>query len=147
MNKRFATLATFLALLMAFVAISAAMQSFTRKIPSTASITAVGLDVYSDAACTQNVTSINWGTLSPGSATNYQAYIKSTSNAPITLSLATDSWNPATASTYITLSWNYTAGTQVQPSASLPVTLTLTVNSSITGITTFTFNIDITGSG
>jgi hypothetical protein len=147
MDKKFATLVGFIVFLLACIAISAALQSFTRKIPSTASITVVGLDVYSDVACTQNMTSIDWGTLAPGAVTNYQVYIKSTSTVPIMLSLSTDSWNPSAASTYITLAWNYTAGTQIQPGASLPVTLTLTVSSSVTGITSFTFNIDMTGSG
>jgi hypothetical protein len=123
-----------------------AIQSYMRQIPSTGTITAIGVNVFSDAACTQNVTTINWGVLSPGSITNYQAYIKSTSNVPITLSLGTDSWNPVNASTYITLGWSY-SGTVLQPNASLPMTLTLTVSSSVTGFSSFSFNIDITGSG
>jgi hypothetical protein len=147
MNKKFATLVSLLVFLVVCIAISAALQSLTVKIPSTASITVVGLAVYSDVACTQNVTSIDWGTLAPGAVTNDQVYIKSTSTVTIALGLSTDSWNPSSASTYITLTWNYTAGTQIQPNASLPVTLTLTVSSSVTGITSFTFNIDITGSG
>jgi len=147
MDKRFATLVGFLVFLLACVVISAALQSLTVKIPSKASITVVGLAVYSDVACTQNVTSIDWGTLAPGTATNYQVYIESISTVPIILGLSTDSWNPSSASTYITLAWNYTTGTQIQPGASLPVTLTLTVSSSVTGITSFTFNIDMTGSG
>jgi len=128
------------------VLVAFALQTYMRQIPSTGTITAIGVNVLSDAACTQNVTSINWGLLTPGSLTLYQAYIKSTSNVPITLSLGTDSWNPAAAGTYITLTWSYSAGTVIQPNASLPVTLTLTVSSSVTGFSSFSFNIDITGS-
>ena len=134
-----------LAILAMSVVVAFALQSYVRQIPCTGTITAIGINVFSDAACTQNVTGINWGLLTPGSLTNYQAYIKSTSNMPITLSLGTDSWNPVSASTYITLSWSY-AGTQLQPNASIPVTLTLTVSPSIAGFTSFSFNIDITGS-
>ena len=129
------------------VVVGLALQSVTQQIPCAGTVTAVGVNVFSDAACTQNVTSISWGLLAPGSITNYQTYIKSTSNIPITLSLGTDSWNPASAATYITLSWSYSAGVVIQPNASLPVTLTLTVSSSVSGFSTFTFNIDITGSG
>ena len=138
--------AILLAILAMFVVVAFALQTYMRQIPSTGTISAVGVNVFSDAACTQNVTSINWGLLAPGSLTNYQAYIKSASNVPITLTLGTDSWNPVNASTYITLSWSY-AGTQLQPNASLPVTLTLTVSPSVSGFTSFSFNIDITGSG
>jgi len=138
----------FLAILAMSVVVAFALQSsYVRQIPSTGTISAVGVSVFSDPACTQNVTSINWGFLTPGSLTNYQAYIKSTSNVPITLSLGTDSWNPSSASTHITLTWSYAAGTQIQPNASLPVTLTLTVSSFVTGFTSFSFNIDITGTG
>ncbi|MGB8780559.1 MAG: hypothetical protein WCD81_07920 [Candidatus Bathyarchaeia archaeon] len=134
-------------MLLSSIVVGLALQSFMRQIPSLGTITAVGVGVFSDAACTQNVTSVNWGILTPGSITNYQTYIKSTSNIPITLSLGTDSWNPASAPTYITLSWSYSAGVVIQPNASLPVSLTLTVSSTVTGFTSFTFDIDITGSG
>ena len=124
-----------------------ATVSFLRQIPSTATIATVGVNVYSDAACTQNVTNIAWGTLYPGSITNDLVYIQSTSTVQITLSLSTGSWNPAAAGSYVSLSWNYTAGTEIQPNASIPVLLTLNVSSAATGITSFSFNIDITGSG
>ncbi|MGA3191992.1 MAG: hypothetical protein ABSD73_05695 [Candidatus Bathyarchaeia archaeon] len=137
----------FFAILATSFVVALSMQSYTRQIPSTGTITAVGVNVFSDAACTQNLTSVNWGVLTPGSLANYQMYIKSTSNVPITLSLGTDSWNPAAAATYITLTWSYAAGTVIQPNASLPVTLTLTVSSSVAGFTSFSFNIDVTGSG
>jgi hypothetical protein len=137
----------FFAILAVSLVIALALQSYMRQIPSTGTITAVNVDVFSDAACTQNVTIVNWGVLSPGSIKNYAVYIKSTSNVPITLSLGTDSWNPASAPTYITLSWSYSAGVVIQPNSSLPVTLILTVSSSVTGFTSFSFNIDITGSG
>ncbi|MGA3193153.1 MAG: hypothetical protein ABSD73_11690 [Candidatus Bathyarchaeia archaeon] len=140
-------IAILLAILAMSVVIAFSLQSAMVRIQSTGTITAVGVNVFSDAACSQNVTSISWGVLSPGSITNNQTYIKSTSNVPITLSLGTDSWNPTGAATYITLTWSYAAGTVIQPNASLPVTLILTVSSSVVGFTSFSFNIDITGSG
>jgi hypothetical protein len=135
------------AVLVGCAAMAALLSSYTVQIPSVGQVNTVGLGVYSDAACTQNLTSISWGALDPGSVVNYQVYIKSTSNLPITLTLATDSWNPTTAATYMTLSWNYTSGTEIEPNTSLPVTLTLNVSSSVTGITSFSFNIDMTGTG
>jgi hypothetical protein len=135
-----------LTIILCAVFVAFALQPFMRQIPSTGTIVALGVNVFSDAACTQNVTIVNWGVLSPGSITNYPVYIKSTSNVPITLTLSTDSWNPASAPTYIALTWTYSAGVVIQPNASLPVSLTLTVSSNVTGFSSFSFNIDITGS-
>jgi hypothetical protein len=70
--------------------------------------------------------------------------VENSGTVPVTLTMSAGSWNPANASSYITLSWNrqnYTlpAGSSVQ------ALLTLNVSSSIDGITSFTFNITITG--
>ncbi|MEM3480033.1 MAG: hypothetical protein QW702_00470 [Candidatus Bathyarchaeia archaeon] len=71
--------------------------------------------------------------------------MKNTGNVPITLSLSTENWNPSNAGSYMTLTWDYTSETKIQSNSALKVTLTLTVSSSIQGITNFSFNIVITG--
>jgi hypothetical protein len=147
-RKRLVSILAIVAVLFACgTVLGALLLQYTRQIPSSGTITAVNVNVFSDPALTKNLTSINWGLLTSGSITPFSVYIQSTSNVPITLSLGTDSWNPASAATYITLTWSYSAGVVIQPNASLPVTLTLTVSSSVTGFTTFSMNIDITGSG
>jgi hypothetical protein len=71
-------------------------------------------------------------------------YVRNEGNVPVTLNMAEDSWYPATASSYITLTWN-------QENDVLPVgqvvaaVLTLTVSSSVSGVTSFNFDITITG--
>jgi len=116
----------------------------TRTISNTGSIMAVGIGVYSDSGCTIVLTSISWGALSPGGTATHTIYLKNNGTIPVTLTMATGNWNPASASSYITLAWdrqNYVlpAGSTVQ------AVLTLNVLSSISGITNFGFDITVTG--
>jgi hypothetical protein len=116
----------------------------THTISSSGSITAVGVGVYSNSGCTTALTAISWGTLNPGSVTTYTMYVMNTGNVPVTLNMTVSSWNPASASSYITLTWNQT-NTVLQASAHVAAELTLSVSSSISGITSFSFNITISG--
>jgi hypothetical protein len=119
-----------------------------QTVPSNGSVlSTVNVGVYSDSSCTQNCTSINWGTLAPGSSTIRTVYVKNTGTLPMTLNMATTGWNPSNANGPITLSWNR-EGAVLNASQSISATLTLTVSSSISSsITTFSFNITITGTG
>jgi hypothetical protein len=116
----------------------------TRTLPSSGSITAIGVGVYSNSACTTALPSIGWGTVNSGSSTPYTIYVKNTGNAVETLSMNTSAWSPSSASSYITLTWNQT-GTQLAVGGVATALLTLTVSSSISGITSFSFNITISG--
>jgi hypothetical protein len=103
-----------------------------------------GIGVYSNSACTAKNPSINWTSVVPGSKNNVTVFIRNEGSSPITLSLQTSNWNPSTASTYMGLTWNY--GNQVMnPGAVVQVKFTLSVSASITGITSFSFDITITG--
>jgi hypothetical protein len=62
----------------------------------------------------------------------------------VTLNMAEDNWNPASASSYITLTWNQE--NQVLPVGQVvQALLTLTVSSSVSDVTSFNFDITITG--
>lgn len=119
---------------------------WTIRIPSSARMKAVGVGVYWDSSLTIPVVSVSWGVLEPGQTENRSVYVANESNVPIVLSLTTDNWNPANASTFMTLTWNY-EGASIPVSSYEYVTLSLHVNPAIAGITTFTFDITITGSG
>lgn len=121
------------------------LLSSSVRVNSSGVIASVNLAVYWDSACTNPVTSIDWGTISPGGSKSVQIYVKNTGNVPITLSLSTENWNPSNAGSYMTLTWDYTSGTKIQSNSALKVTLTLTVSSSIQGVTNFSFNVVITG--
>jgi uncharacterized repeat protein (TIGR01451 family) len=116
----------------------------TRTISNSGSVTAVGVGVYSDSACTTALSAISWGTVNPGDVKNYTVYVKNEGTVPVKLNMTVGNWNPSSASSYITLTWNQEkyllpAGQVVQ------AVLTLSVSSSVSGVTSFSFDITITG--
>jgi uncharacterized repeat protein (TIGR01451 family) len=116
----------------------------TRTISNSGSVTAVGVGIYTDSGCTTALSSISWGTLSPGDVKTYTIYVKNEGTVSVTLNMTIGNWNPASASSYITLTWNkekyaLAAGQVVQ------AVLTLSVSSSVSGVTSFSFDITITG--
>ena len=143
-----ATVGTALAMVIMMIAIMS-MSTLgalvtTRSISNNGSVTAVGVGVYSDSACTSAVSSISWGAMNPGNVQTYTVYIENTGTVPVTLSMTTGNWNPSTASSYMTLTWNQQnyvlpAGQVVQ------AVLTLSVSSSASGLASFSFDMTITG--
>lgn len=113
-------------------------------IGSSGTVKAVGVGVYWDGDCTDQVPSINWGMVEPDSVNNVTVYIRNESNAPVTLSLQAENWSPTNASDYMTLSWDY-GGQEVGVDGVVQVMLSLTVLDSVTGVTNFSFDIVITG--
>jgi hypothetical protein len=116
----------------------------TQTIPSNGTVSAVNVGAYTDSQCTQNCTSISWGTLSPGNSTTRTIYVKNTGTLPVTLTMTNASWVPTTANTVLTLTWNR-QNTVLNAGQSISATLTLTVASSTGSLTDFSFNIIITG--
>ena len=107
------------------------------------------IGVYSDSACTNSLTSINWGSIEVGGSASQTIYIEDTGGTAMTPSISVSNWSPSTACTYITLTWSTlpsSIGTGVSNAAA--VTLTLTVSSSTpTSITSFSNSITISGTG
>src|SRR3989337_2692051 len=123
---------------------TAGLISVNQTVPSSGTLSTVDVGVYSDSACTQTLTSIDWGTISPGNTVTRTIYVKNTGNAQITLSMTKSNWNPASADGPITLTWNRES-TTLTAGQSTMATLTLTVSSGISSITTFSVNIIVTG--
>jgi len=148
-GRRFFNFALFLAVMMVIVVSGPAIYGLLtgiRTISSTGTVKTIGVKVYSDSACASEVSSIDWGMLEPGSAKDTTVYVKNTGNAAVTLSLSAENWNPSSASGYMRLTWNY-GGQSISPSSNAQVKLTLTIFANVTGITSFSFDILITGSG
>ena len=118
----------------------------SQTVPSNGTVlSTVNVGVYNDQACTQNCTSISWGTLAPGNSTIRTVYVKNTGTLPITLSMSVTDWNPPEANGPIALSWNR-QDAMLNASQWIDATLTLTILPSIdSSITNFSFNITITG--
>ena len=116
----------------------------------------VAFDIFSSLSDTQEVTSINWGSLSPGSSTGYDLYLKNTSADATSLvgfSGSTSNWNPANASNYMDIYMVYVLvnGTEVNNLPSplnqgqqVHARLYLEVYANITNIANFSFEITIT---
>jgi hypothetical protein len=108
--------------------------------------TVSSIAIYQDSACTVKVSSVNWGTVEPGSSKSVTVYVKNIENEAMTLSLKAENWSPSNASNYMSLSWDYN-GQPINRNTTIKVTLTLNVYANITGITNFNFDVVITGVG
>ena len=135
-----AAIGLFVALLVSGALIS------TKTIPSSGIVATANLGAYSDSACTQSLTSISWGTVSPGSSVVRTVYVKNVGTTQVTLSMTKANWNPANANGPITLTWNQ-EGAVLAASQVATATLTLSASSTISGITTFSMDVVITGTG
>jgi hypothetical protein len=146
MNKPSATTGVIIALAttVIFLSIVTAGLIVTQTIPTNGTVSTVNLGIYSDSDCTQNYTSISWGTLSPGDSTSRIVYVKNIGTVPVTLTLTTGSWAPTTANSVINLAWDQ-QNTVLDAGQSIPANLTLSVDSSTGGFTDFSFNTVITG--
>jgi hypothetical protein len=134
------------AIVLASIAVVYALTSVSVYLSSVGTVKALGVGVYWDSGCSQTVSSIDWGLAEPGAVKNVTVYIRNNGNAPTTLSLQTANWNPANATSYISLSWSYN-GEMIDLNQVIGVNLSLSISSGIQGITTFSFDIVIVGSG
>lgn len=132
-----AVTATFMSVL------AASLLAVNQRIPNAGNVKAVGVGVYWNSNGTSNVTSIDWGFLEPGATANKTVYIKNEGNTRVILNMTTSSWSTG-AYGKITLIWNL-EGYLLDSSAIVQTTLTLSVSSNITGVTSFSFDIIITG--
>jgi hypothetical protein len=102
------------------------------------------IGIYSDAACTLIISALAWGNLEPSSVTTKQFYVKNLGNVPMVLSSATSAWVPTNAATYIHPTWDKEATVLAVGASALSI-VTLRVDATVTGITTFSSSMTITG--
>lgn len=147
-----ATIGTVLALaLMGIVASALGALVATRTIPNTGNISvstpspSVQLGIYSDSACQTVLSSVTWGTLNPGAASSQTVYLRNEGNVPVTLSIIAGNWTPSAVQSYLTLTWNR-SGYALSVGSIVQAVLTLNVSASITGVTSFSFDITISAS-
>jgi len=118
----------------------------SRTIGSSGTVEAINVEVYWDSQCTQAVSEVDWGLHEPGTSVDKTIYVKNTGTAPMTLGLSYSGWVPAEAGNYISLAWDV-EGAQVDSGGVVQAVLTLSVSGAISGITDFSFNIIIEGTG
>ena len=130
---------------------AAGVLSSSRTLPSGGMLSqvqvTVNVGVYVDSACGVNATFVDWGILEPGDSVAKMFWVKNLGNVGTSLSLAASGWLPAGAEQWMTMGWNQ-QGRMLVPNEVVQATLTLTVAPSIdSGVTSFSFDIMITGTG
>jgi len=138
-------LSALVVILILYLSISILAQLSSRRTISTyGTVNAVGVEVYWDYACTDSVSSVDWGKLDPGSTRDVTLYVRNEGTSTLILSMSTSNWDPSGASGYMTLNWDY-GGQSISPDEVVQVTFTLSISANIEGITSFSFDITIIG--
>jgi hypothetical protein len=145
-DKKHARFIVALTLLGFLATATLAVQTFRQDISSSGSIKVIGASLFWDKACTNKVTSVTWGTMSPGTSVNKYVYVLNDGTASGTLSMGYGNWTPAAAASYITLAWNC-SNYVLARNGIVCTKLTLTVQPSITGVKDFNFMILIQAIG
>lgn len=97
--------------------------------------------VYSDSSLTTPITLLEWGAMAPEDITTRSIWIKNIGNADGIVTVVTDNFAPLSLSQYLTLT---TAnGTSLSVDESKQLILSLAISSSITDITSFSFDITV----
>jgi hypothetical protein len=146
LNQRFSAilLVTVAAMAVASVVLTYGLLFGSKIISNQGNVSTIGVAVYWEDTCVNNVTRIDWGLIEPGASENVTVYILNSGTVPMTLNMTTDNWDPAAASTDIALSWDR-EGNAVNAQSVLQAVLTLSVSSSISDVSSFSFDITITG--
>jgi hypothetical protein len=126
------------------VALVSGLLGAGRTVPNTGNVKTIGVEAYWDSACTSRVSSIDWGLMEAGGSKAIGIYVRNNGTAAETLSMTTSNWNPSNSSSQISLVWNCTNYALAHESV-VGALLTLSVSSTVSGISNFSFNIVITG--
>ena len=118
----------------------------SRTIESRGELAGIGVEIYWDVGATDIVTRINWATFKPGASQAKSVYVKNTGNVPVTLKMTCSDWTPPEAADHLDMSWNK-EGENLLPDEVVGAVLVLAVSEAISGITDFSFDITIEGTG
>jgi len=114
------------------------------QIQNIGTIRSIGVEVYADGGLSQILCQIAWGTLDRGESASFSAWIKNTGSDAQRLVLWTENWIPTDAQKFIVLSWDY-ANFWIPAGDSLQVEFTLSVDPTIEGVSSFSFDIWVKG--
>ena len=123
-----------------------ALRQSSKVVSNSGSVKGIRVGIYWDSACTNQTSAINWGMLESDSNKTLKIYIRNEGNAITTLSKTVQNWNPSSASNYMTLNWDY-KGQTLSVNQVLVVGLTLIVSPTISGVSNFSFDLTIIGTG
>ena len=103
-----------------------------------------GIEIYWDSKGTNRVSSIDWGSLEPGTNKTVTLFIKNKGKNQVTLSYYTSNWGPSEIANYLNLTWDYT-GQRIEFKDVLQVVFTLYVSENSEAIENFSFDTIIIG--
>lgn len=137
----------FAVMLIAATTVAVAVIVSQKAVPSSGvTTTNPNIGLYSDAACTQPLTTLQWGTINAGSSTQQTIYIKNTGTGSMTLSIAVTNWAPIDANNTITITMDKTGATLTAGQSTAAI-LTCAVNYNLSAGFPFTNTITISGTG
>ncbi|MGD8506195.1 MAG: hypothetical protein PVF15_05965 [Candidatus Bathyarchaeota archaeon] len=116
-----------------------------KTISNTGSMRTIGVGVYWNENCTNEVSFVDWGILDINSSKNIKVYIRNEGNSGATLTMYASNWNPSNAADYIDFSWDY-AGQVIDADEVHEVIFTLEISSDVQGIASFIFDTTVVGS-
>src|SRR4030065_1541965 len=102
---------------------TAGLLSINQSVPTSGTVSTVNVGVYSDSACTTQLTSITWGSIPPGGTGTRTVYVKNTGTNQITLTMTRQNWTPTNANGPITVTWDKES-TTLTPNQVTAATLT-----------------------
>lgn len=114
------------------------------SITSVLAVETGGIGVFWDENQTEIVSSIDWGTLLPGSVKDVTVYVWNGMKEPVFLSLRTMDWVPVNASEFISVEV-YHNMRSIAPDEVMKVTLTIRISPYVTEITNFGVNMLLSG--
>ncbi|MCW3981171.1 MAG: hypothetical protein NWF11_06810 [Candidatus Bathyarchaeota archaeon] len=135
---------TAMTMIVATVVVASGILFGSQTINNAGNINSIGVGVYWETECENEIETIDWGYMEPGSNQNVTVYIRNEGNVAMVLNMSTDNWNPAPASGYITLEWDRESNI-VNGDSVLEATLNLQISAYVTEISNFNFDITIAG--
>ena len=126
-------------------AISKKSNNNGRKLSSNGAIKEItGIETYWDSKGTNKVTSIEWGSLEPGTQKTVTIFVRNLEKNQIILNYHTSNWMPSEITDYLTLKWDYN-GQAIKFREIVQVIFTLVVSENLEASGTFDFDITIVG--
>ena len=109
--------------------------------PNHGNLQLIGVEAYWDAELTTPVTDLDWGIMEAGEIKQFAFYVYNNGNTPITITMATSTWEPPEIMPYLTFDPNYQSTHVIEVNATYYVGVQLIVELDIPAnqFTDFTF--------
>jgi len=136
------------ALVASFLLVGAVIAVLTtqKTISGAGYVKSLGVGVYWNPECTNATSSVDFGGVEPGFSSSFTLYLRNEGNSDLNLSMSSENWDPANASDYMTLTWNR-EGQQISPDEVIEFVITLSVSEDIEGISSFSLDMIVSGTG